>query len=90
MSILKKLAPSAIHHTAIAGEPITAIMTSAPGNKAPIGGLKITTANGWFAVRPSGTEPIYKIYAESLTSAEHLDKILEEARAVVTSAVAGA
>jgi phosphoglucomutase len=87
---LKKLTPSMVTHTSLAGEKITAVMDKAPGNKAAIGGLKVTTENGWFAVRPSGTEPIYKIYAESLTSEEHLAKIFEEAREVVASAVKSA
>jgi phosphoglucomutase len=85
--ILANLNPSAIHHTQMAGEPITAVLTTAPGNKAPIGGLKVTTQNGWFAARPSGTEDIYKIYAESLKSDSHLTQILEEARALVKSAL---
>jgi phosphoglucomutase len=89
MDILKKLTPTSVHHTAIAGESVQSVLTSAPGNKAAIGGLKVVTANGWFAVRPSGTEPIYKIYAESLKSEEHLTGILSDARAVVASAVAG-
>jgi phosphoglucomutase len=88
--ILSKLKPGMVHHTSIAGEPITAVMDKAPGNGAPIGGLKVTTANGWFAVRPSGTEPIYKIYAESFKGDEHLARILEEAREVVKSAIAAA
>jgi len=88
--ILAKLTPSMVHHTSIAGEPITSVLDKAPGNNAPIGGLKVTTANGWFAVRPSGTEPIYKIYAESFKGEEHLSKIFEEARAVVKSAIGAA
>ncbi len=85
--ILKRLSPSMIHHTSIAGESIEAVLTTAPGNNAPIGGLKVVTANGWFAVRPSGTEPVYKIYAESVKSEEHLSQIIDEARDVVASAV---
>lgn len=71
------------------GEPITAVLTSAPGNDAPIGGLKVTTESGWFAARPSGTEDVYKIYAESFKGPEHLARIQEEARAVVSAALTG-
>ncbi len=71
----------------LAGEPITARLTRAPGNDAPIGGLKVTTENGWFAARPSGTEDIYKLYAESFQSAEHLQRIVAEAQQIVTAAL---
>ena len=71
----------------LAGEPITAILTKAPGNDAPIGGLKVTSENGWFAARPSGTEDVYKIYAESFKGSEHLALIQQEARAVVAAAL---
>jgi phosphoglucomutase len=71
------------------GEPITGVLTTAPGNNAPIGGLKVTTESGWFAARPSGTEDVYKIYAESFKGAEHLARIQEEARAVVSAALKG-
>jgi phosphoglucomutase len=74
--------------TTLAGEPITAILTEAPGNHAPIGGLKVTTQNGWFAARPSGTEDVYKIYAESFNGAEHLKQIQAEAKALVAAAIA--
>jgi len=74
----------------ITGEPITARLTSAPGNGEPIGGLKVTTESGWFAARPSGTEDVYKIYAESFRGAEHLARIQEEARDVVSAALGGA
>ncbi len=67
----------------LAGEKIKAKLTRAPGNNADIGGLKIVTENGWVAVRPSGTEDIYKVYAESLTGQEHLNRILEEGQAIV-------
>ena len=70
----------------LAGEAITAKLTHAPGNGAAIGGLKVVTENGWFAARPSGTENIYKIYAESFKGAAHLAAIQEEARAIVTAA----
>ena len=84
---LKKLDPGAVRASTLAGEPIVAKLTRAPGNGAPIGGLKVTTANGWFAARPSGTESIYKIYAESLKSEAHLQAILEEAREIVARAL---
>jgi phosphoglucomutase len=71
----------------LAGEPILAKMTRAPGNDAAIGGLKVTTENGWFAARPSGTEDIYKLYAESFKSAEHLQEIVREAQSIVTAAL---
>ncbi len=80
---LKNLSPSAVSATHLAGEPITAKLTKAPGNGASIGGLKVTTENGWFAARPSGTENIYKLYAESLKSQQHLNAILSEAREIV-------
>lgn len=84
---LKKLSPSDITANTLAGENITAKMTAAPGNGAPIDGLKVTTENGWFAARPSGTEEIYKIYAESLISSDHLDAINDEAREIVSKAI---
>jgi phosphoglucomutase len=71
----------------LAGEAITAKLTRAPGNNAPIGGLKVTAKNGWFAARPSGTENIYKIYAESFTSESHLRAILSEAQEIVNNAL---
>jgi phosphoglucomutase len=86
-SALGRLAPSDITADTLAGEPITGVLTRAPGNDAPIGGLKVLTANGWFAARPSGTEDVYKIYAESLRDDAHLQVILDEARALVTSAL---
>ena len=85
---LGKLSPDAVTATTLAGEPITAKLTSAPGNGAPLGGLKVTTQNGWFAARPSGTEDVYKIYAESFLGAEHLRRLQDEARTLV-SAVLG-
>jgi phosphoglucomutase len=72
----------------LAGEPITAKLTTAPGNGAPLGGLKVTTANGWFAARPSGTEDGYKIYAESFKGPEHLAEVQDAAREVVNSVIA--
>jgi phosphoglucomutase len=71
----------------MAGEPITAKLTRAPGNNAPIGGLKVTTQNGWFAARPSGTENIYKIYAESFKDQSHLNAIVREAQEIVSNAL---
>ncbi|WP_242392716.1 phosphoglucomutase (alpha-D-glucose-1,6-bisphosphate-dependent) [Anaeromyxobacter oryzisoli] len=89
-AVLKRLAPAAVTATTLAGDPITARLTRAPGNGAEIGGLKVTTAQGWFAARPSGTEDVYKIYAESFRDDAHLARILEEARAIVAAALAGA
>ena len=86
---LAKLDPSAIEATELAGEPITAKLTTAPGNGAAIGGLKVTTASAWFAARPSGTEDVYKIYAESFQGPEHLAQVQEEARAVVSATLGG-
>ena len=85
-AVLKKLSKDQVPAKALAGEPITAILTRAPGNNAPIGGLKVVAENGWFAARPSGTEDIYKIYAESLKSDSHLTKIQEEAQTMVSAA----
>lgn len=84
---LQKLSPQAVATDTLAGEPITAKLTSAPGNGAPIGGLKVVTDNGWFAARPSGTENIYKIYAESFKDQNHLVAIVEEAQEIVTDAL---
>jgi phosphoglucomutase len=84
---LQKLSPDAIANDTLAGERITAKLTSAPGNGAPIGGLKVVTDNGWFAARPSGTENIYKIYAESFRDQSHLDAIVREAQEIVTDAL---
>jgi phosphoglucomutase len=84
--ILKNLSPEMVTATELAGEPILARLTRAPGNNAPIGGLKVVAENGWFAARPSGTEEIYKIYAESFKDAAHLRRIQEEAQAIVSSA----
>ncbi len=84
---LKKLAPNDVMAATLAGDAITAKLTSAPGNNAAIGGLKVTTVNGWFAARPSGTENVYKIYAESFRDDGHLQKIVEEAQAMVTAAL---
>jgi phosphoglucomutase len=85
---LSKLSPESVAATTLAGEPVTAKLTRAPGNGAPIGGLKVVAPNGWFAARPSGTENIYKIYAESFRGPAHLDAILAEAQAIVNAALA--
>ncbi len=85
--ILKRLSPDDITIDTLAGEPIKAILTKAPGNGAPIGGLKVVAENGWFALRPSGTEDIYKIYAESFIDKAHLERIQQEARQIVEKLV---
>jgi len=87
---LQNLTPEAVRPSDLAGEPITAKLTKAPGNGAPIGGLKVVAANGWFAARPSGTENIYKIYAESFTGEAHLDAIVREAQEMVDGALGSA
>ena len=87
---LAKLSPDAVTATELAGEPITAKLSHAPGNGAAIGGLKVQTADAWFAARPSGTEDVYKLYAESLRGEEHLREVQAEARAVVSEALGGA
>jgi phosphoglucomutase len=84
---LQQLSPGAVRESNLAGEAITAKLTRAPGNDAPIGGLKVVAKNGWFAARPSGTENIYKIYAESFSSASHLHAILSEAQEIVNNAL---
>jgi len=84
---LGKLTPDAVKESDLAGEPITAKLTKAPGNDAPIGGLKVVAERGWFAARPSGTENIYKIYAESFKSQTHLNAILSEAEKMVNNAL---
>ena len=84
---LANLSPEDVEESQLAGEPITAGLTHAPGNNAPLGGLKVVATNGWFAARPSGTENILKIYAESLVSQEHLDTIVAEARRIVDNAL---
>jgi len=84
---LLQLSPEAVKESTLAGEPITAKLTRAPGNDASIGGLKVVAANGWFAARPSGTENIYKIYAESFKDEAHLDTIVAEAKEIVNNAL---
>ena len=86
-AVLQKLSPESVTEKELAGDRILAKLTTAPGNNAPIGGLKVTTAMGWFAARPSGTENIYKIYAESFRDASHLSKILNEAQQMVNQAL---
>ncbi|MCK0438232.1 phosphoglucomutase (alpha-D-glucose-1,6-bisphosphate-dependent) [Gordonia alkaliphila] len=86
---LAALSPEQVQADTLAGEPITAILTAAPGNGAAIGGLKVTTENAWFAARPSGTEDVYKIYAESFRGPEHLAQVQAEAQALVDAALAG-
>jgi phosphoglucomutase len=88
-ALLQKLTPEAVRASKLAGEPIIAKLTRAPGNGAAVGGLKIVAASGWFAARPSGTENIYKIYAESFRDQAHLDAILQEARRIVNDTLAG-
>src|SRR5260370_34439669 len=84
---LQRLSPDAVTESSLAGEPIIARLTRAPGNNTPIVGLKVTTAGGWFAARPSGTENIYKIYAESFHNEAHLNAILSEAQEIVSNAM---
>jgi len=84
---LAALAPRQVTSTELAGERIESILTQAPGNGAAIGGIKVSVASGWFAARPSGTEALYKIYAESFRGAEHLQSLLEEAQATVDLAI---
>jgi phosphoglucomutase len=86
-AVLSRLAPEAVTASTLAGEPITARLTRAPGNGAPIGGLKVVAKNCWFAARPSGTEDIYNIYAESFNGPVHLDQVLREAREIVNTAL---
>ncbi|GAA3454409.1 phosphoglucomutase (alpha-D-glucose-1,6-bisphosphate-dependent) [Dactylosporangium matsuzakiense] len=88
-AVLGKLSPEQVTATSLAGEPITAKLTAAPGNGAAIGGLKVVTESGWFAARPSGTEDVYKVYAESFKGPEHLAEIQTEAREVVADALQG-
>jgi phosphoglucomutase len=85
---LSKLSADSVKESSMAGERISAKLTNAPGNNAPIGGLKVVTENGWFAARPSGTENLYKIYAESFKDEAHLQNIVDEAQQIVTNALA--
>ncbi|MFK0219170.1 phosphoglucomutase (alpha-D-glucose-1,6-bisphosphate-dependent) [Streptomyces vinaceus] len=88
-AVLGRLSPEQVTADTLAGEPVTAVLTEAPGNGAAIGGIKVTTEHAWFAARPSGTEDVYKIYAESFLGADHLARVQEEARSVVSAALAG-
>jgi phosphoglucomutase len=85
--VLSKLSPEQISASELAGEPITSVLTRAPGNDAPIGGVKVSTEHGWFAARPSGTEDVYKVYAESFLGEEHLERIIGQAQLVVADAL---
>ena len=87
---LGKLDRQQVHISELAGDPIEQILTQAPGNSAPIGGVKVTSRGGWFAARPSGTENIYKIYAESFHDDAHLRRLIAEAQNIVDAALAGA
>jgi len=89
-AVLERLSPDQVKTAELAGEKIQAILTRAPGNDAPIGGLKAVTKSGWFAARPSGTEDIYKIYAESFRGDSHLRQILENAQTIVSATLAAA
>ena len=84
---LAQLSPSQFRHDRLAGEKIERTLDRAPGNEAPIGGLKVIARSGWFAARPSGTEDVYKIYAESFRGETHLHRIVEEAQAMVDEAI---
>ena len=88
-AVLSKLSPETVKADFLAGEKITAKLTHAPGNGAPIGGLKVVAENGWFAARPSGTEDLYKIYAESFKGEDHLKLLQDEARQIVSDAMGG-
>jgi phosphoglucomutase len=89
-AVLGKLTPELVSAATLAGEPIVAKLTRAPANDAPIGGLKVVTENGWFAARPSGTENIYKVYAESFKGRDHLRQIQAEAATIIDDAFAAA
>jgi phosphoglucomutase len=88
-ALLERLSATDVTASTLAGDPITRLITTAPGNNASFGGLKVETAHGWFAARPSGTEDVYKLYAESFRGAEHLRRIQDEAQAIVSTALAG-
>ena len=88
-AILARLSPAQVTATQLAGDPVTGVLTTAPGNGAAIGGVKVLTDHGWFAARPSGTEHVYKVYAESFRGEDHLARIIDEAQAVVGAALAG-
>ncbi|GAA3101759.1 hypothetical protein GCM10017687_11160 [Streptomyces echinatus] len=86
-ALLAKLSPAQVTADTLAGEAVTSVLTEAPGNGAAIGGIKVTTDNAWFAARPSGTEDVYKVYAESFLGTDHLARVQEEARTVVLGAL---
>ncbi|MGW2635782.1 phosphoglucomutase (alpha-D-glucose-1,6-bisphosphate-dependent) [Streptomyces sp. NPDC001348] len=88
-ALLAKLSPAQVTAESLAGEPVTAVLTEAPGNGAPLGGIKVTTEHAWFAARPSGTEDVYKVYAESFLGSDHLAQVQEEAKSVVLTALGG-
>ncbi|MFE9884584.1 phosphoglucomutase (alpha-D-glucose-1,6-bisphosphate-dependent) [Streptomyces scopuliridis] len=88
-AVLARLSPEQVTADTLAGERVTSVLTEAPGNGVPIGGIKVTTENAWFAARPSGTEDVYKIYAESFQGPDHLGRVQEEARSVVSAALGG-
>ncbi|MEW1722501.1 phosphoglucomutase (alpha-D-glucose-1,6-bisphosphate-dependent) [Streptomyces sp. NPDC093109] len=88
-AVLARLSPAQLAADTLAGEPVTSVLTKAPGNGESIGGIKVTTENAWFAARPSGTEDVYKIYAESFLGPDHLSRVQREAKAVVSAALAG-
>ena len=88
--MLKRLSPDQIESSELAGDPIGEVLTKAPGNDAEIGGLKVVAEGGWFAARPSGTEDVYKVYAESFRSEQHLERVIAEAEEIVKSALSGA
>jgi phosphoglucomutase len=87
--ILSRLSPEQVSASELAGEPIVSRMTTTPAGGAPIGGLKVTTKSGWFAARPSGTEDVYKLYAESFMGVDHLRRIQSEAQVIIAAAFAG-
>jgi len=84
----KKLSAESVTEKTLAGDTITAVLVDAPGNGAAIGGIKVTTQNGWFAARPSGTESLYKVYAESFKGAQHLDELIENAKVLLAGVLA--
>jgi phosphoglucomutase len=88
-AVLLKLSPDQVGASKLAGDPIQSMLTTAPGNGAPLGGLKVSTARGWFAARPSGTEEVYKLYAESFVGEEHLHAIQHEAQELLARVLAG-
>ena len=89
-AVLQRLSPEQVSAHELAGDPIDAMLTAAPGNGAPMGGLKVVTKRGWFAARPSGTENVYKLYAESFAGEDHLRKIQQEAQELIARTLAGA